>query len=217
MLVAPVVIAWPMMIIFWCRLTRCSPIGTQEACADCCNIMYVGWCHQRACLEPHETLPPLLASSTHPALSALYVFLTFSSPVISRRLLLLLTLSVCILRLWDKVLEWNAIPQRKHFYFYWRGKNWLCLSVYSSVYEALKSNVTWHVRVLGRYKPVLAVYMFSNEEIWTVFPVGRTALNCSGIFPSSPQLAVCIWGKCWETLVSVGMEQNRPDFSLGDH
>lgn len=142
----------------------------------------------------------------------LYVFLTFSSPVISRRLLLLLTLSVCILGLWDKVLEWNTIPQRKHFYFYWRGKtDFACLCILH-VYEALKSNVTWHVRVLGHYKPVLAVYIFSNGEIWTVFPVGRTALNCSGIFPSSPKLAVCIWGKCRDTLVSVGMEQNRPDF-----
>lgn len=60
------------------------------------------------------------------------------------------------------------------------------MSLYFSVYEALQSNVKWHVRVLEHYKPVLAVYILSNGEIWTVFPGGRTALNCSGIFPSSP-------------------------------
>lgn len=60
------------------------------------------------------------------------------------------------------------------------------MSPYSSVYEALKSNVTWRVRVPEHYKPVLAVYIFSNGEVWTVFPVGRPALNCSEIFPLFP-------------------------------
>lgn len=132
MLVAPVVIAWPMMTIFWCRLTRCSPIGKQEACADCCNIMYVGWRHQRACLDSHEPLPPLLASSTHPALSALYIFF-WRSPLLPRwfleGFLLFFTFVVCSLGLWDKFQN-EILPNRgstfnSQIYFYWRGKGTL--------------------------------------------------------------------------------------------
>lgn len=77
-------------------------------------------------------------------------------------------------------------PTEETFLLLLKGKHWLCMSLYSSVYEALQSNVKWHVRVLAHYKPVFAVYILSNGEIWTVFPGGRTALNCSGIFPSSP-------------------------------
>lgn len=37
--VVPVIIAWPIIIIFRCLLTRGSPMGRQEACADCARII----------------------------------------------------------------------------------------------------------------------------------------------------------------------------------
>lgn len=52
--VVPVIIVWPIIIIFRCLLTRGSPMGRQEACADCAEIIWESWRHARACLKSQK-------------------------------------------------------------------------------------------------------------------------------------------------------------------
>lgn len=52
--VVPVIIVWPIIIIFRCLLTRGSPMGRQEACADCAEIIWESWRQTGACLKSQK-------------------------------------------------------------------------------------------------------------------------------------------------------------------
>lgn len=152
MLVAPVVIGWPMMIIFWCRLTQCSPIGKQEACADCCNIMYVRCRHHGACLEPHETLPRSLLASATSSLAVLCIFfwlsLLPSSVVMVIRLLPLLYFVFCfwVYKIVQGFLELNTCLAKETLsmnLFLLRKKNRNCTPLCAFLYMRFRK---WHVQ-----------------------------------------------------------------------